>query len=220
MTGVVQGVGFRPFVYRLARLHGLEGWVQNCLGQVEILACGGAEQLNTFGDELLARAPAIARPEISLCESVATVDTRGSAYSPSDAGDKSDIHLPVDYFVCADCLAEMQDPNDRRYRYPFINCTQCGPRYTLIRALPYDRPNTSMAGFELCEACLGEYRDPENRRFHAEPVACPACGPQLAFSARKPGHWRYRAALSACCEALRDGIARRSERRRWLSLDV
>lgn len=206
LTGVVQGVGFRPFVYRLAQRHTLAGWVKNCLGQVEVVACGSAGQLNAFGADLLARAPAIARPEISVCEPTATFSASGFSIRPSDTGDGSDIHLPVDYFVCADCLKEMHDPSDRRYHYPFINCTQCGPRYTLIRSLPYDRPNTSMADFPLCEACQKEYRDPSNRRFHAEPVACPACGPQLRFIRGDKPAADTAQALSACCEALRDGL--------------
>lgn len=178
LSGYVQGVGYRPFVYRLAHELGVAGWVQNVTGAVLVHAEGTADVLAAFEHALVARAPAIARPR--LTESV-TAPVEGHtrfAICDSEAG-APDIHVPPDFFVCADCLRELADPGDRRHRYPFINCTQCGPRYTLITALPYDRPNTAMAGFPLCPACAAEYRDPGNRRFHAEPLACPVCGPHL-----------------------------------------
>jgi len=205
VSGVVQGVGFRPFVYRIAKQHRLKGWVRNCLGQVEIVASGTADQLRAFEQGLVQQAPAIAHPEISHSEPLDGVTLKDFRILASEAGQASDIHVPPDYFVCDECLAEFDEPHNRRYRYPFINCTQCGPRYTLIEALPYDRANTSMAHFGLCPDCLKEYNDVSNRRFHAEPVACGLCGPQLYF--RQSGHETAdsEAALAACVNALREG---------------
>jgi len=178
VAGRVQGVGFRPFVYRLALAHGLSGWVRNVTGAVHIHAEGEAAALARFIAALTADAPGIARPQGVDVESVPVEGHAAFHILQSEAG-APDIHVPPDLAPCAECLAELYDPNDRRYGYPFINCTQCGPRYTLIDALPYDRANTRMAGFPLCAACRAEYEDPGNRRFHAEPVACPACGPHL-----------------------------------------
>jgi len=181
ITGHVQGVGFRPFVYRLAQELGLNGWVRNRLGEVEICAEGTAEALDRFAHELIASAPSIARPQIENTAIVALTGLSGFEIRASAPTETPRIHVPPDYFTCPDCLSEVGDTQDRRYGYPFTNCTQCGPRYTLIEQLPYDRANTSMAGFPLCPDCRREYRDPLNRRFHAEPVACPACGPQLEY---------------------------------------
>ena len=181
LSGQVQGVGFRPFIYRIALEHNLTGWVRNCIGIVELHVQGRTQDLDLFSSDVFARCPALARPRLESEESadVDVFDTftilesqhQGAAY----------ITVPADLFLCDDCLAELNDAEDRRYKYPFINCTQCGPRYTLIRRLPYDRPNTTMAEFELCAQCLAEYEDPSNRRFHAEPIACPACGPSISF---------------------------------------
>jgi len=206
LAGQVQGVGFRPFVFRLARHHGLTGWVQNQRGQVEILAQGAAAALEAFARGLLEEAPPLARPRLVLSEPAAPCGSDGFEIRPSDATSESRIHVPPDYFTCDQCLAELADPEDRRYRYPFINCTQCGPRYTLIARLPYDRPNTAMAGFPLCPECAREYGDPLDRRFHAEPVACPACGPRLSFGvAGQAPMANTTATLAACVEALRAG---------------
>lgn len=204
VTGRVQGVGFRPFVYRLAQRFGLTGRVQNLAGQVLIEAEGAASALDVFGAALLSDAPPLAQPEIANVEKIACCGLDCFEIVPSAAAAEAQIHIPPDYFMCDDCRREMQTPHDRRYRYPFINCTQCGPRYTLITRLPYDRPNTTMAEFELCPACRAEYENPLDRRFHAEPVACPACGPQLCFvapSSRTDGN----AALDACVAALQRG---------------
>ena len=206
LSGHVQGVGFRPFVYRLAQRHGVTGRVQNQLGQVEIIAVGRPETLQQFQDELISNAPPLSRPTIDTIEPVddATFDQFEIAASSGEADAR--IFVPHDYFMCDDCREELHDPDDRRFRYPFINCTQCGPRYTLIESLPYDRPNTTMAGFPLCDACNREYLDPADRRFHAEPVACPSCGPQLAFhDGDKSATLLAEAALSAALEQLRDG---------------
>lgn len=206
LSGVVQGVGFRPFVYRLAQRYSLSGWVKNRTGQVEIVACGSAQQLEAFARDLIARAPAISQPEIQQVESSGALAFERFEILASESNPHSDIHLPVDYFVCDDCLHELNDPSDRRYRYPFINCTQCGPRYTLIDALPYDRKNTSMRSFRLCSQCEREYLDPADRRFHAEPVACPACGPQLQYRYADTDIRNSAEALDACVQALGDGL--------------
>ena len=190
VTGRVQGVGFRPYIYRLAHSYGLAGWVRNRVGQVEIHVQGGPDALAGFERDLPLQAPPLSRPRLTACEPAAPFDLTGFTILESIAAGAARIHLPPDLFTCDECLAELNDPADRRYRYPFINCTQCGPRYTLIQGLPYDRPNTTMAGFELCAACRAEYENPADRRFHAEPLACPQCGPQLELvrpGSRIPG---------------------------------
>jgi hydrogenase maturation protein HypF len=181
LDGHVQGVGFRPFVYRLAQRHGVNGSVQNQLGEVEIIAQGSAASLSEFQEELVTEAPPLARPRIALVEPMILRAAKSFTIAASSSQSHARVFVPPDYFACDDCMHEMRDPDDRRYRYPFINCTQCGPRYTLIQSLPYDSENTSMAGFPLCPACSAEYMNPSDRRFHAEPLACPVCGPQLSF---------------------------------------
>ncbi len=181
LTGRVQAVGFRPFVYRIALRHGLQGWVRNRGGQVEILAQGTPSAIAAFASALFSEAPPLARPAL-LCEEDVTPDAAQTfQILESTEGTDAPVHVPPDSFTCDDCLRELDDPDDRRYRYPFINCTQCGPRYTLIRSLPYDRASTAMSDFALCRQCHSEYLDPANRRFHAEPTACPDCGPALEF---------------------------------------
>ncbi|HEY6927865.1 MAG TPA: carbamoyltransferase HypF [Steroidobacteraceae bacterium] len=188
VAGQVQGVGFRPFVYRLARELNVTGSVQNLNGDVEIIAQGTEPELERFARELVERAPPIARARVCERHAIAPSRGRGSfSILESAAGGTARIHVPPDYFTCDFCLAELLCESDRRYRYPFINCTQCGPRYTLITALPYDRPNTTMVSFALCAACRREYEDPSDRRFHAEPVACPACGPRIWLDGATPG---------------------------------
>jgi hydrogenase maturation protein HypF len=207
ITGRVQGVGFRPFVSRLAHEFGLAGWVRNRSGQVEILAEGSGEALTAFKKALLMRAPPLARPESTQVSAKVPCGRSGFCIEGSEAGDNADAHIPPDYFVCDDCLAEMHNPSERRYRYPFINCTQCGPRYTLIDSLPYDRPNTAMAAFEMCAECRSEYENPLDRRYHAQPLACSRCGPSLSF--RRPGYPDLNdnePALAACLDALREGL--------------
>jgi len=197
LSGVVQGVGFRPFVYRLALRLGVSGWVRNAAGVVEICATAAPEALAAFRAALLAEAPAAARPELRAV-TPGEFTSAGFTILDSTAGEIVQ-GLPPDLAPCPDCLAEMAAPG-RRHRYPFINCTQCGPRYSIIRALPYDRANTSMAAFPMCAACAAEYANPADRRFHAEPVACPDCGPRLRF-----GTAEGEAALAECLEALRAG---------------
>ncbi|OBS08821.1 carbamoyltransferase HypF [Acidihalobacter prosperus] len=205
--GRVQGVGYRPFVYRLAHRLGVAGTVRNGAGVVEIEAHGDDDALAAFAEALIAEAPAIARPQLLERGAPTAADDidEGFRILPSRAGEAPRNHVPPDYFTCPDCLAELADPGNRRYRYPFINCAQCGPRYTLIRALPYDRAATTMAGFTLCPECRREYEDPLDRRFHAEPVACPTCGPQLAFVGGDERVAGNEAALTAAVGMLRAG---------------
>ncbi len=206
MTGRVQGVGFRPFVYRLAHEHAIAGHVRNLRGDVEVIAAGPAATLDAFERELVTRAPPLAQPRIRAVAPCAAPGSPGFTIAPSSAADAPEVSVPPDFFACDECVAELADTADRRHAYPFINCTQCGPRYTLIEALPYDRPNTSMAKFPLCPACQREYEDPLNRRFHAEPVACPVCGPHLTFVAPGcDGVTGDSAAVDAAVDVLRKG---------------
>ncbi|MCE3284303.1 MAG: hydrogenase maturation protein HypF [Steroidobacteraceae bacterium] len=181
LGGRVQGVGFRPFVYRLAHELRLDGFVRNLRGDVEVVLCGEPPRLDRFEREIVERAPPLARPRLVESTPYEGAVGRGFHIASSTASPAPQISVPPDFFCCPDCLSELQDPADRRHGYAFINCTQCGPRYTLIESLPYDRPNTTMRTFELCLACRREYEDPLDRRFHAEPVACPVCGPHLQF---------------------------------------
>ena len=203
--GQVQGVGFRPFVYREATRLGLDGWVQNQTGEVLIEANGHPADLERFAHAILAKHPPLARPRLIESTPIDAVPAAGFSIKPSDADGAARIHVPPDYFTCDDCLEELSDPTARRYRYPFINCTQCGPRYTLIASLPYDRPSTAMAGFALCPACRAEYEDPADRRFHAQPLACPDCGPRLSWRAGEQCVEDTEGALAACVALLRAG---------------
>jgi len=205
IIGRVQGVGFRPFVYRLAHGLGLAGWVRNIGGEVEIHVQGPIERLREFGEGLLTRAPPAAVARLRDVRPARAEPTDDFRILASTAGQQLQIHVPPDLFTCDDCLAELRDPAARRYRYPFINCTQCGPRYTLIRALPYDRPNTTLDRFTLCCDCAAEYANPLDRRFHAQPLACAVCGPELEW--REIGHRTCGNApsLVAAVTALRDG---------------
>ena len=187
VRGVVQGVGFRPFVWRLAAELKLDGSVVNRAGEVEIEVGGAAEAVETFALRLASDAPPRARVEAVEVRACDRWIEQGAGFTidDSEAVASTERLFPPDIATCDDCLAELLDPADRRYRYPFTNCTNCGPRATIIDELPYDRARTSMRAFPLCAACEAEYRDPANRRFHAEPVACPDCGPQLSY--RRPG---------------------------------
>ncbi|MGW8248714.1 MAG: carbamoyltransferase HypF [Acidiferrobacterales bacterium] len=205
--GRVQAVGFRPFVYRTAREIGIDGWVRNEGGAVTVHAEGTGQALEKFIDTVIHQAPPLARPLLLQQQDVATEAHTGFSIKASSVGPATDVHLPPDYFMCDDCVRELDDPRDRRYRYPFINCTQCGPRYTLITHLPYDRAQTTMAGFKMCDDCRREYEDPLNRRFHAEPIACPVCGPQLQFHAKDTNLINdTESALRKAEETLRQGL--------------
>lgn len=184
ISGQVQGVGFRPFIYRIAHEHNLKGHVSNQTGTVVIICQGNKTNIESFTNAIVEQAPPLAKPKIN--QIIETNETESEYFEDftihkSEQADKADIHIPPDYFTCDDCLEEMTDEAQRRYQYPFTNCTQCGPRYTIIESLPYDRVNTSMAAFKLCPACHREYTNPLDRRFHAQPLACPECGPSLTY---------------------------------------
>lgn len=207
VTGVVQGVGYRPFVYKLALERQLVGWVRNDPEGVLIEASGGEHTLELFSAELSTRAPELARVDrvVALSRSVGRSAATGFDIAHSEHTGEKTALVPADTHVCADCLAELRDPTDRRYRYPFINCTNCGPRYSIIRALPYDRSQTTMRSFDMCAKCDEEYRNPMSRRFHAQPNACADCGPRL-FLADRDGTTRTdQEALRQCVQELTAG---------------
>ncbi|MGA9527316.1 MAG: carbamoyltransferase HypF [Terriglobales bacterium] len=177
VRGVVQGVGFRPFVYRIAcELH-LTGWVLNGEEGVAIHLEGDDERLKNFLERLKIEAPPASRIVAIDVETIAPAGFESFSIKESERNRRPTVRISPDLPVCDECLRELADPDNRRYRYPYINCTNCGPRYTVILALPYDRPNTTMKGWPFDEYCDREYHDPANRRFHAQPVACPECGP-------------------------------------------
>ncbi len=177
IEGVVQGVGFRPFVYRQASKRQLAGWVRNTPRGVAVEIEGEEPLLREFLSALEREAPPLAGITSLRSREMAVCGGRGFVIAESGAGTTA-IQVAPDADVCPDCLRELFDPADRRYRYPFINCTNCGPRYSIITGIPYDRPLTTMASFPMCPACRREYEDPSDRRFHAQPNACPVCGPQ------------------------------------------
>ncbi len=179
ISGVVQGVGFRPFIYGLAQRHALCGWVRNSSAGVDIEVEGPPAALDAFVAAITAEAPPLSR-----IESVTVQDIPGNGFARfeirhSHAVEGAYQPISPDVATCPECLAEVRDPSDRRYRYPFTNCTNCGPRFTIIQDIPYDRPATTMAPFAMCPECQREYDDPHDRRFHAQPNACPVCGPRL-----------------------------------------
>jgi hydrogenase maturation protein HypF len=181
VEGIVQGVGFRPFVHALAGRLGLAGVVGNDAGGVFVEVEGAAETVDRFLRALAAEAPPLAVIERVTATPLAPTGAAGFEIAPSRAGGERQTLVSPDTATCPDCLRELADPADRRHRYPFINCTNCGPRFTIVRDVPYDRPATTMAGFSMCADCAREYADPADRRFHAQPVCCPACGPTLAL---------------------------------------
>lgn len=177
----MQGVGFRPFVYRLADELGLTGWVTNTTDGVVVEAEGGKDDLEVFLSRLEADAPPLSKITSIQSERLESAGYKDFTIRHSLAGADPTVLVAPDIATCHDCVRELFDPEDRRYRYPFINCTNCGPRYTILRSVPYDRPNTSMAQFTMCDLCQSEYDDPSDRRFHAQPNACYDCGPALAL---------------------------------------
>ncbi|WP_328455031.1 carbamoyltransferase HypF [Streptomyces sp. NBC_00386] len=207
VTGVVQGVGFRPFVYTLAQELGLTGWVTNNARGVEAEVEGPAADVAEFCARIGTRPPPLAVVE-SVEHRAVPLENDGSVFTirPSSGGPGRTLVSP-DTATCDDCLRELADPADRRYRHPFITCTHCGPRFTIVTSLPYDRDSTTMAGFPMCADCAREYADPADRRFHAQPIACPACGPRLTLrtGADDPGELRDGEALAEARRLLADG---------------
>jgi hydrogenase maturation protein HypF len=179
VRGIVQGVGFRPFVYALARRHGLAGLVRNDAEGVHIEAEGLTEELELFLRGIKEEAPPLAVVEAVSWRPLAVLEERAFRIEESREGVRRRALISPDVAACGECLAEIFDPTDRRYRYPFTNCTNCGPRFTITRSVPYDRAMTTMSHFEMCPECLDEYDDPSDRRFHAQPNACPVCGPRV-----------------------------------------
>ncbi len=180
VRGVVQGVGFRPFVHLLATQHCLAGFVRNSAGRVDIEVEGAELEVASFLGELRAKAPPLARIEEITCRARAVQGDQSFRIEKSDDGQTAgDVVIAADVATCDACLRELFDPTDRRFRYPFINCTACGPRLTIVTGAPYDRSKTTMASFAMCPACRAEYDDPRDRRFHAQPIACAECGPLL-----------------------------------------
>lgn len=210
VTGVVQGVGFRPFVHRIATELGLAGFVGNDSGAVFVEVQGDGAQVAEFSRRLRAEAPPLARISGVLAAEVPAEvasdhDFRIVASHTLIGADTSTTPIPPDIAVCDECVAELFDPRDRRYRHPFVTCTNCGPRFTIIRELPYDRPSTTMSVFPMCARCAAEYHDPANRRFHAQPIACPDCGPTLGFRSAAGQVTGSDAALGAAQRALAAG---------------
>ncbi|MFW6193504.1 MAG: acylphosphatase, partial [Gemmatimonadota bacterium] len=209
VTGVVQGVGFRPFVHRLALRHDLAGWIRNEAGGVEILLEGTPDGVRRCLDDLRSGAPPLAR--LDRVETASERPAGLASFVVRESTDDPDRRQPVspDVSACDACLAEIEDPDDRRFGYPFNTCTDCGPRYTIIEAMPYDRERTSMRAFDLCPSCRAEYGRPGDRRYRSETNSCPACGPRLwteeaGPSASEPEGDRQ-AALRAAARALRAG---------------
>jgi hydrogenase maturation protein HypF len=207
VTGTVQGVGFRPFVYRHAVALGLRGTVCNDSAGVLIDVEGDDDGIAELTRVLTEDPPPLARITTIIAEPAVPRGGPGSfrIARTSEAGNPV-VPVSVDTGTCPDCLAEVEDPADRRFRYPFTNCTNCGPRYTIVLRVPYDRPATTMRGFRMCERCQAEYEDPSNRRFHAQPNACPRCGPRLMWhDTRGSAVTGGDNALAAAIGALRDG---------------
>lgn len=184
VKGIVQGVGFRPFVYRIAKKNNLKGYVKNMGNYVEILIEGKKEDIRNFINDLKNKKPPLSRIDKLDIEEIKGIEEFDDFYiiKSENAKDEEEGTIPADVAICDDCLKEMLDKNDRRYRYPFIACTNCGPRFTIVEKLPYDRENTSMRDFPLCEKCLEEYKNPLDRRFHAQATCCPICGPKVFLS--------------------------------------
>lgn len=194
ISGVVQGVGFRPFLYRAAKQFGLTGTVRNRGAEVVLEVQG--RRLREFMRHVGHSAPPLSHIEIFKWRKIAEKTEKAFVILKSEGQGKKDIMVSPDIALCAACRKEMDDPGDRRYKYPFTNCTDCGPRFTIIEGLPYDRPKTTMKKFVMCPTCRREYTDPDNRRYHAQPVSCPiaarACNCRSGARSREGNRWRRR----------------------------
>jgi hydrogenase maturation protein HypF len=206
VSGVVQGVGFRPWVYRLASEEGISGAVRNDAAGVTIDAFGTARSLDRFLTRLKTEPPSAAVISSLKWRPIASVSPTGFRIAASRSARSRRASIPADIATCAQCLAELFDPRDRRYHYPFINCTNCGPRFTIVREMPYDRRSTTMAAFAMCRDCAREYESVENRRFHAEPNACPRCGPSLRLLAADGEQLSEADPIRAAARALDAGL--------------
>ncbi len=204
VRGIVQGVGFRPFLFSLAAKHGLTGFVFNHSEGVSLEIQGEHAAIDSFVRTLRTAPPPLAVIDEIGMEEIATCAEKAFRIVESVSHADSSTPISPDIATCDDCIRELLDPADRRFRYPFINCTNCGPRFTIIRDIPYDRPNTTMANFTMCAACAEEYHSPANRRFHAQPNACAVCGPRIWFERNGETLWEE-AALRAAIEALSRG---------------
>ena len=204
VTGLVQGVGFRPFLHALAHELGLSGWATNTPDGVLAEVEGAPEPLADFVRRVRTDAPTLADVWTVTTEAIAPIGGTGFEIRESSTGAGRTL-VSADVATCPDCVRDLTTPGNRRHRHPFVTCTNCGPRFTIVTALPYDRPSTTMAGFAMCPACAAEYADPADRRFHAQPIACPACGPTLALD--QPGAARREGedALAEAKRMLADG---------------
>jgi hydrogenase maturation protein HypF len=206
IRGIVQGVGFRPFVYGLAMRLRLHGFIKNSSGGVLIEIEGEPSALDRFLSELTSKPPSLARIDALRWSSRPLRGDPLFRIEPSELDESGPIFISPDVATCDDCVAELFDPRDRRYRYPFLNCTNCGPRLTIVTGAPYDRERTSMATFAMCPACRLEYEDPSDRRFHAQPTACPSCGPRLEFRDHRGQPIETDDPIARSAEALRAGM--------------
>ena len=205
VQGVVQGVGFRPFVHRTAIRRGIAGWVRNEAGSVRILAEGSTEALDSFLSDLEANAPPLCRIDRLGTDPTRARGLQGFRVVASDVQAVGRLPVSPDVAVCDACAEELADPDDRRFRYPFITCTDCGPRFTVIESMPYDRERTTMRAFSQCPACAAEYADPMDRRYHSETNSCPDCGPHVWLERDGEVRSRDGSAIARAGRILREG---------------
>ena len=205
VRGVVQGVGFRPFVYQLATKYGLQGWVCNTSEDVKIEVQGECKDLERFLSELQHSAPPLARIENVSVTYQPPANYKGFEIHHSVAEEGKYQLISPDIATCQACLEDIFSPEDRRYHYPFTNCTNCGPRFTIIEDVPYDRPMTTMSSFKMCPECQAEYDNPLDRRFHAQPNACPKCGPTLELLNARGNRAASSDAIAAASQFLGEG---------------
>ena len=205
MRGVVQGVGFRPFVYRLAQTYNLTGWVRNTSNGVDIEVEGNLNSLKSFLNDLEIKAPPMAH--IESIESAFYQPNGYTSFEILQSQNQADEYQPVspDIATCKECQKEIFNSDDRRFHYPFTNCTNCGPRFTIIEDIPYDRPNTTMRKFTMCPLCRQEYDNPLDRRFHAQPNACPVCGPHLELLDKNGKNIQCDNVITEAAQLLKDG---------------